>query len=82
MKFSWKAGNGLINKSLNFSGDLDNRLDTGIVFRLRHYWEIQKMVNGHKSSAHTDSPDGDTGKTCLGRSMHCPSGSGSSRRRL
>ena len=33
------------------------------------------MVNGHKSAAHTDSPDGDTGKTCLGGGMHCPSAS-------
>ena len=24
------------------------------------------MVNGHKYAAHSDSPDGDTGKTCLG----------------
>ena len=22
-------------------------MDTGIVFRTRHYWEIQKVVNGH-----------------------------------
>jgi len=31
------------------------------------------VVNGHKSAAHTDSPDGDTGKTCLGEGMRCPS---------
>ena len=31
------------------------------------------MVNdGHKSAAHTDSPDGVTGKTYLGGGMHCP----------
>jgi len=36
-----------------------------------HYWEIRKVVNGHKSAAHTDSPDGCTGKTCLGVGMHC-----------
>ena len=29
------------------------------------------MVNGHKSAAHTDSPVGSTGRTCLGGSMHC-----------
>ena len=29
------------------------------------------MVNGHKSAAHTHSPDGGTGKTCLGGGMHC-----------
>ena len=33
------------------------------------------MVNGHKSAAHTDSPDGGTGKTCLGGGMHCPNAS-------
>ena len=30
------------------------------------------MVNGHKSAAHTDSPDGGTGKMCLGGGMHVP----------
>ena len=30
------------------------------------------MVNGHKPAAHTVSPDGGTGKTCLVGSMHCP----------
>jgi len=30
---------------------------------------IRKVVNGHKSIAHTDSPDGGTGKTCLGGAM-------------
>jgi len=34
------------------------------------------VVNGHKYAAHTDSPDGVTGKTCLGGGMHCPSASG------
>jgi len=48
-------------------------MDTWIVFRIHHYWEIQEVVNGHKSAAHTDSPDGGTGKTCLGGGMHCPS---------
>jgi len=47
MKFSGKVGNDLMNKRLNFSSDLDHRLDTGIVFRIRHYWEIRKLVNGH-----------------------------------
>jgi len=32
---------------LNFDGDPDHRLDTGIVFRIFHYWEIRKAVNGH-----------------------------------
>jgi len=53
MKFSGKVGNGpmnkrlIVNKQLNFGGDPDHRLDTGIVFRIRHYWEIRKVVNGH-----------------------------------
>ena len=38
---------GPMNKWLNFGGDPDHRLDTGIVFQIRHYWEIRKVVNGH-----------------------------------
>jgi len=30
MKFSGKVGNGMTNKRLNFDGDPDHRLDTGI----------------------------------------------------
>ena len=33
------------------------------------------MVNGYKSAAHADLPDGGTGKTCLGGGMHCPDAS-------
>jgi len=33
------------------------------------------VVNGHKSAAYTDLPDGSTGKMCLGGGMHCPSAS-------
>jgi len=55
---------------LNFGGHPDYHLDAGIVFRIRHYWEIRKVVNGHKAAAHTDSPDGVTGG-----GMHCPSAS-------
>ena len=33
-----------LNKRLNFGSDPDHRLDTGIVFRIRHYWEIRKVV--------------------------------------
>jgi len=73
MKFSGKVGNGPMNKPLNFGGDPDHRLDTAIIFLIRHYWETLKVVNGHISAAHTDSPDGGTGKTCLGGGMHCPS---------
>ena len=71
MKLLEKAGNGPLNK-LNFGGDPGNSLDTGIVFRIRHYWEIPKLVNGYKSAAHTDSPDDGTGKTCRGGVIHCP----------
>jgi len=31
-----------MNKWLNFAGDPDHHLDTGIVCRIRHYWEIRK----------------------------------------
>ena len=75
MKFSETVANGQVIKWFNFGGDLDHRLDTGIVFRIRHYWEIRKVVKGRKSAADTDSPDGGTGKTCLGGGMHCPSAS-------
>ena len=57
MKFSGKVVNGPVNKWLNFGGESEHRLDTGIVFRICHCWEIRKVVNGHKSAAHTDSPD-------------------------
>jgi len=77
MKFSRKIGNGPMNKWLNFGGDPDHRLNTGIVFWIRHYLEIRKVVNGHKSAAHTDSPDGGIGKTYLGGCMYCLSVSSS-----
>ena len=66
-------------KWLNFGGDPDHSLDTGIAFRIRHCWEIRKVVNGHKSDARrpTGSPDGGTGKTYIGGGMHCPSASSS-----
>ena len=32
------------------------QLETRIVFRIRHYLQIWKVVNGHKSAAHTDLP--------------------------
>jgi len=75
MKFSGKVGNGPRNKLLNFCGDPHNSLGTGIVFVIRHYWEIRKVVNGHKSAAHADAPDGGTGKTCLSGGIPCPSAS-------
>jgi len=75
MKFSGKVGNGPMSKCLNFGGGPDHRLDTGIVFRIRHYWEIRKVVNEHKSAAHTDWPDGGNRKTYLGGGMRCPNAS-------
>ena len=33
------------------------------------------LLGDTESAAHTDSPDGGTGKTCLGGGMHCPSAS-------
>ena len=47
MKFSGRVANGPVNKWLSFDGDPDHRLDTVTVFRIRHYWEIRKVVNGH-----------------------------------
>ena len=34
-----------MNKQLNFGGDPYHRLDTGIVFRICHYWETRKVVS-------------------------------------
>jgi len=34
-----------MNKWLNFGGQPDHRLDTGIIFGIRHYWEIWKVVS-------------------------------------
>jgi len=44
MKFSGKIGNGPVSYCLNFDGDSENRLDIGIAIRIRHYWEIRKVV--------------------------------------
>ena len=46
MQFSGKVGNEPMNKWLNFVGDSDHGLDTGIVFRIRHIGRYG-MVNGH-----------------------------------
>jgi len=61
--------------TIDFKTSPDHRLDKGIVFRILHYWEIRKVVKWHKSTTHTDSPDGGCGKTYLGGGMHCPSAS-------
>jgi len=46
MKFSLKVGNGPLNNRLNFGGDPDHRLDTGIVFRIRRYLaDTQSGIN-------------------------------------
>jgi len=47
MKFSGKVGNGPMNDWLNFGGSSDYRLDTAIVFLIRHRLEIRKVVHGH-----------------------------------
>jgi len=44
MKFSRRVGDGPTNKLLNFGSDPVHHLDTGIVYRIRHYWEIRKVV--------------------------------------
>jgi len=59
---------------LNFGGDPDYRLDTGIVFGFVTIGRYREWLTD-KSAAHTDLPDGVTGKTCLGRGMHCLSAS-------
>jgi len=45
MKVSRKVGNETLNNGLNFGGEPDHRLDTGIAFRIRHCWEIRKVVS-------------------------------------
>ena len=87
MKLPGKVGNGPVNKRLHFGGDPDHSLDTGIVFRIRHYWEIWKVVNGVNLLLHPVIHSywfgswrdwyRDTGKTCLGGGMHCLSASSS-----
>jgi len=69
MKFSGKVGNWPLNKRLNFGGDPDHRLDTGIVFRfvtIGRYGRPYMVITGHKSaSPQTESPHGCTGSTCF-----------------
>jgi len=43
MKFLETVGNGPAKKWLNFGGNPGHRLNTGIVFQIRHYWEIRKV---------------------------------------
>jgi len=55
MKFFGKVGNGPVNKWLNFGGDPVHRLDTGIIFRIRHFWEIRKVVSSYQPTALRDA---------------------------
>jgi len=48
VKFSGKVGKIASEQMIKVGGDPDHRLDTWIVFRIRHYWEIRKVVDGHK----------------------------------
>jgi len=63
MKYSVKVGSEQTIKL--WVGDLDHCMDSGIVFRIRDYWKIQKVMNGPvcccvQSFIRTDSPDGGT----------------------
>jgi len=71
----WEGWQWANEQMIKFWWRLGSPSDTGIVYQIHHYWEIWKVVNGQKSPAYTDSPDGGTRKTCLGRGMHCPSAS-------
>jgi len=44
MKLSGKIANGSLSKWLNFGGDPDHRLDTGIVSRVCHYWDGHSFI--------------------------------------
>jgi len=45
MKFLESVGSEPMNKRLNFGDDQYHRVDTGIVFWIRHCWEIRKVVS-------------------------------------
>jgi len=38
-----EGGKWAIEETITFFGDPDHRLDTGIVFRIRHYCEMRKV---------------------------------------
>jgi len=42
-----------------------SRLDTGIVFRIRHYWEIRKVVSTDCTARHCSA-----GMACTNRHRH------------
>jgi len=45
MKFSGNVGNGANEQTIKFRWRYGLRLDTGLVFRICHYWEVRKVVN-------------------------------------
>ena len=50
--FQGRVVNCPMNKWLNFGGSPDHRLNTGIVFRICHCWEIRKMLSTDCASRH------------------------------
>jgi len=73
-----------MNTRLNFGGDPDHRLDTGIVFGIRHYREIRKVVSIDRSARRCSVRHALAGIaiatttsyfTALGGGMHYPSAS-------
>jgi len=90
MKLAGNVGNGPMNKRLDFGGDPDHRLDTGIVFRICHYWEIRKVAStdcaarrwsaGHAPAGiaiarHRPTTDSHDRRALAVVGMHCPSAS-------
>jgi len=67
VKFSAKVDNEPANSWLNFGGDPDHRLDTGIVFRIRYHYEIGNAGLRCNYDVITS--------LALGGGMHCPSAS-------
>jgi len=66
-----EVGNGSMKSLLNFGGDPDHRLDTGIVFRIRH-WEIHDAAvlgrHRHSNNDVITSPVLGGGMRCLNAS--------------
>jgi len=77
MKFSGKVGNGPVNNWLNFGGNSDHRLDTGIVFLIWYYWEIGKAGLHFSYDVITSQAHDIVRLVKMGRGggMHCPSAS-------
>ena len=75
-----------MNEWLNFGGDPDHRLDTGTVFRIRHHWEIRKVVSTDCAARRSRAGNALASRQChsnydvitllaLGGGMHRPSAS-------